>query len=121
MRIKGQGPFTTTTFKLPPQLLDGMNAQVEKDGYGKRGRSRWIREAVRGYLKSDPKLERIGVGDAVDGKLALLTLSADRSFVNLMNDTSLRIRAVHALEPGPQSLLIRTSIRYRLRNPGIFL
>lgn len=54
------------TYRLPVNLKDAMLEAVVRDKYGLKGKSRWIAEAVRGFLD-----ERSWKDQALDGDMVL--------------------------------------------------
>lgn len=108
--------------RLSEQLKKKLDEQVKADGYGARGKSKWIRESIRVMEKNDRQMKYLGQGDHIDGphkKSELITVPFEIS--SLIADMLLRFRV---REPGTdvdRSLLLRSAIRYRLRNPDLFI
>lgn len=108
------------SIRLSPQL----HAEVREAAigeYGVKGISQWVREAAQQMLESPEYFRLIGIGDSLDVprtdtmivRLPAVVLSSVRSAV-------LALRMESPTLVGPQSLVLRSALRYRLRNPQIF-
>ncbi|MDR5728930.1 MAG: hypothetical protein RB191_16060 [Terriglobia bacterium] len=106
---------------MPSTLKKALMCKVESDGYGVRGKSKWIREAFLAMIDRDPGLQYVGQGDRIEpqDEQELITLPKDLSL--LLSDKVLQLRLAAPTLEGPRSLLLRSAIRYRLANPGSFL
>lgn len=102
-------------------MLDQVDGRVEADGYGARGRSRWIREAYRQMFRTDPELRVTVRGANSFGENdTRVLISGDESFWADLKDGLILHRQRAPLMQSTDSVLIRAAIMFRLRNPDKF-
>jgi len=109
--------------RISSSLKERLTKAVSEDAYGPRGVSRWVREAFIRMVCDDPNLETLGLGDEQDSPhddRLELTVPRNSHFVEELRDTALSVRIGAPMIEGPQSLLIRSAVRYRLNNPTLF-
>jgi len=101
---------------LKKQLLD----RVQNDGYGERGVSQWIREALSVMLKQERALDLVGQGDRLDGqRKAVVVVTVAPGMAVDIRDTLVDLRERDLMMEGPQSVLVRSVIRFRLTHPAL--
>lgn len=87
-----------TTYRISPQAKQAMNVRLTQDGYGLRGKSRWIGDVINAFLSNETwgslAQEEGGIWKriVVDTEARKETLIKDA--INV--DESLRIRLWHA-------------------------
>jgi hypothetical protein len=86
-------------------------------GYGLRGKSRWIREAIVGLLDSDRRLALVGVGDELGERDATEVVVLTLEIEERISDTVRILRQQDPYIEGVKSQIIRSAIRYRLGTP----
>jgi hypothetical protein len=109
------------TFQLPKPLKAELDGQVLQDGYGSRGKSRWILEAFYALMEEDPQYSLVMAGDKLqpnDG--ACLFTYDDTSKKSLDQHAGRLLRSSPGLNIGVKAMLLRGSIRYRLSHPEAF-
>ena len=105
---------TKITFVVPEKLQHDMRQQIIADGYGMRGKSRWVAEAII-YLLSIPDLaEFVQYGDELHGFERAETIVVPRELKRDLDKAILTVRRTHPTLEGVQSRIIRTSILQRL-------
>lgn len=88
---------------------------VTDDGYGGKGKSHWVREALIQLFEQDPDLMNVGVGDDLE-----VNDAEDAFFLSKENEWAIDaavelIRSQYPRAEGVQSAIIRAAVRYRLR------
>ncbi|HYQ93189.1 MAG TPA: hypothetical protein VES89_14220 [Candidatus Competibacteraceae bacterium] len=100
--------------RLPAFLKEELNQVVRTSSYGPKGKSRWVREALKALFLEDPNLITVGVGehlernDAEEGFLL-----APEQVENLEEGIRL-IRSQNPWAEGVRSAIIRAAIRKRI-------
>lgn len=109
------------TFVVPELLQNELRLQVVGDGYGMRGKSKWVGEAIE-YLLQNMDFISLGyLSDEMKGFEKMETIIIEEELKNKIDDAILATRKQHPMLEGVQSRLIRTSIMQRLlRNPSFF-
>ena len=100
---------------MPLNLKTTLRQVVADDGYGGKGKSRWVREALTQLFKHDPDLMNVGVGDDLE-----VNDAEDAFFLSMENGLAIDaaveiIRSQYPRAEGVQSAIIRAAVRYRLR------
>jgi len=103
---------------MPLTLKTMLRQAVADDGYGGKGKSRWVREALTQLFEYDPDLMNVGVGDDLE-----VNDAEDAFFLNMENwlaiDAAVEvIRSQYPRAEGIQSAIVRAAVRYRLRGRG---
>lgn len=95
----GQGDKRAVTYRLSQGLIEAMQANVVADGFGLKGKSKWIAEAVEGFLsdrswRSQAEDSDMSIGnDAKD--VAYLPVSLkERVDDELKGDTDITVASV---------------------------
>lgn len=108
---------TTNSFKIPASLEIEMNKKLVSEGYGLRGKSKWICDSICKFLTFQ---DREFVLDCIELSEEMENLSKSISFRptimvdNLLDEWIVRVRMkVPAIE-GLKSKIIRTSIIHNL-------
>lgn len=108
-------------FRLSKDLKAQLDDSVKRDGYGPRGKSRWIRESLLAMEDHDKEMKYIGQGDLVDGPPKISELFTVPSEIDsLLDDMLLRLRICEPATNVDRSILLRSAIRFRLRNSHLF-
>ena len=101
--------------RMPLTLKASLHQAVVEDGYGGKGKSRWVREALAQLFEHDPDLANVGVGDDLE------TNDAEDAFFVCLDDGAAIDAAVEVIRSqypraeGVQSAIMRAAVRYRLR------
>ncbi len=101
--------------RMPLALKTLLGQAVTDDGYGGKGKSRWVREALTQLFEHDPDLMNVGVGDDLE-----VNDAEDAFFLSMENELAIDaavevIRSQYPRAEGIQSAIIRAAVRYRLR------
>lgn len=101
--------------RLPSALKTLLRQTVSADGYGGKGKSRWVREALTQLFEHDPDLMNVGVGDDLEVNDAEDAFSLSQDHGDAIEAAVELIRSQYPRAEGIQSAIIRAAVRYRLR------
>lgn len=102
------------TFAVPKKLKDEIGEKVIKDGYGFRGKSKWISEAVENLLKIKDFIALVNQGDEMSGFDGMETAVIDYQLKLKLDNAILQIRKAFPTLEGVTSRIMRTAILQRL-------
>lgn len=102
------------TFVVPESLQSEMRESVIKQGYGLRGKSIWICEAIEALLKLNNYPELVNYSSELKGFEKAETVVMPREFKKQMDNAAMEVRKHYPLLEGVQSSLVRTAIMQRL-------
>lgn len=114
---------TRITVRLPVSLEMDFMKRVITDGYGMKGKSKWVYEAILHFMRLDDFEEYVEYADEMESpeKTKLQSFYFDLEFVRLLNDSVIKVRKQHPHLEGIKSLIIRSSIIQRLfRNKEVY-
>tara|TARA_R110000868_G_C10672784_1_gene746777 strand:+ start:381 stop:731 length:351 start_codon:yes stop_codon:yes gene_type:complete len=104
------------TVRFPKRLRSEMQASLAKSGYGLRGKSRWMKDAISVFLSQPDFVDYVDNG--IDINQAELTdveaFYLDAETVNMLKSAFVKIRVKYPLFEGVQSALIRAAVVYNL-------
>lgn len=106
-----------TTYRLPSELRNSMLESVAME-YGKKGKSKWIKEAIDGLIAKDKGLTSVGLGEDYETNDASDVLVIDSATLEKLQTAMTLIRRQDPLFEGVQSAVIRAAIRMRLLDPS---
>ena len=104
----------STSLKIPEKINNEMLQQVVKSGYGLRGKSKWIVEAIQAFLQMDDYVELINIASDMENNYKTLTFRLSQELVAELDRGILHARTKYPLMEGVQSNIIRASIMQRL-------
>lgn len=105
------------TFVLPEQLQHELRQKVVGDGYGMRGKSKWVGEAIESLIEHTDFISLGYLSNEMKGFEKMETISIGKNIKNKIDNAILETRKKYPMLEGVQSRLIRTSIMQRiLRN-----
>lgn len=104
-----------TAFTLPVQLRDQYRQHVAGlAGYGQRGKSRWIREAIEMLFADDPGLAKVGMGRDLETRDVIDAVILDEQNEALIAEAYRVLRRQYPEWEGIQGDVIRAAIGHRL-------
>ena len=109
--------YKTKTIKLPVKLSKQLDLKVVENGYGLRGKSRWINDAIKQLLTfydQDFIVEMIENTDDIENLDTSICFTYDESITDLLDKWVLIIRNIHPLFEGVQSKIIRACIIHKI-------
>lgn len=102
------------TFAVPNSLKNELRERVIKGGYGLRGKSKWISEAVENLLEFKDYLELISYGDEMHGFDQIETAVIDYHLKLKIDKAIVQIRKEFPILEGVKSRIMRTAILQRI-------
>ncbi len=103
-----------TSFKLPTTIHNRLLEQVIKDGYGMRGKSKWVTEAIQDFLKLEDFPEMVSIAEDMVQLSEMVCLRLPESLLNELEKAVIIIRTAYPAIEGVKSNLIRASILQRI-------
>lgn len=102
------------TFVVPMNLQHDLRERVIKDGYGMRGKSTWVTEAIEKLLAINNFPELVHYGDEMKGFQKVETIVIDYQTTLILENAIIAIRKEYPALEGVKSRIIRTAILQRL-------
>lgn len=103
-----------TTIRLPHTTRQEMLNALIAEGYGLRGKSRWISEAIKQLLNRQNYPELVDIGDGLAGLVDVEAIYLTPELKKSLDQALIVVRTVYPTMEGVQSCIIRTSIIQRL-------
>lgn len=104
------------TVRFSKRLRSEMLNALINSGYGLRGKSKWLIEAIQLFLQQSNFVELseqgIDINQAELSDIEAFYINAD--IIEEIKKASIEIRSIHPLFIGVQSALIRSAVIYRL-------
>ncbi|OGT42027.1 MAG: hypothetical protein A3F13_00765 [Gammaproteobacteria bacterium RIFCSPHIGHO2_12_FULL_40_19] len=101
-------------FAVPGKLKNELNEKIIKDGYGFRGKSKWVSEAVGNLLQVKNFPDLVNYSDEMSGFDAMETSLIDYQLKLKLDNAILQIRKEFPTLEGVTSRIMRTAILQRL-------
>lgn len=105
---------TKTTVRLPKEVRDEMLQAIVADGYGLRGKSRWVVEAIENLLLLPNYHELVDIGVEIEGLTEVEAFYLPSKIKYALDDALLNIRKHYPTMEGVKSSIVRTGIMQRL-------
>jgi hypothetical protein len=108
-----QNSKKTRSFKIPLSLENDIARKVVKDGYGLRGRSKWICDSIENFFKIDDKdfiLECISYADDLEKLDKSISFRPTPLVDELISKWVITVRQKMPVLEGVKSKIIRTAI-----------
>ena len=103
-----------TSAKLASTVAQAMMEQVIKDGYGMRGKSRWITEAIENFLQLPDYRELVNIASEMEELDAVVSIRSPKELQNKIDKALVVVRIAYPKMEGVRSNIIRASILQRL-------
>ena len=103
-----------TSVKLQKKLNQKMMQRIICDGYGMKGKSKWIIEAVEQFLLLPNYPELVDIADDMNELNEMASLRLTESLTCKIEKAIVQIRKHYPIMEGVKSNLIRASIVQRL-------
>lgn len=107
-------PKIKVSFVLPKGLHQDLQERVVLDGYGLKGKSQWVAEAVMQLFQLEHFTDLVKVNDVMQGFEKLESILIDRKLKLQLDDCVLQVRRKYPEVDGVQSRIMRTAILQRL-------
>ena len=102
------------SFAVPSSLKNEIREHVIKEGYGLRGKSKWISEAVNSLLLLKDYPELISYNDEMHGFDEIETVVLEYSQKIALDKAIIQIRKEYPTLEGVKSRIMRTAIMQRI-------
>jgi len=102
------------TFVLPAKLQDEMRQKIIADGYGLRGKSRWVSHALQSLLAIDNYHELVNYNDGMLSLEKVETVVLPLEQRKALEEAILHVRQFYPMLEGVQSRILRTCILQKL-------
>jgi hypothetical protein len=102
------------SIKLQKKLHYRLQQRIIEEGYGMRGKSKWINESVEHLLKLSDYPTLVEIADDMDHLSEIITVRVPSTLAVKIEEAVLFIRKQYPLIEGVKSNLIRASIVQRL-------
>ena len=103
-----------TSLKLQKRLHHKMQQRVISDGYGMRGKSRWIVEAIETFLQLPDYPDLVDIAGDMDHLNEMVSIRLSEELTHSLEKAVIRVRRDYPAMEGVKSNLIRASIMQRL-------
>jgi hypothetical protein len=105
---------TKVSFAVPKSLKSELQQRVISDGYGLRGKSKWVCEAITRLFKYDNHLELIYYSDELQGLDGMEAVVLNEDIKDAVENKIIDVRRVYPELEGVKSRILRTAIVQRL-------
>jgi hypothetical protein len=105
---------TKITLVVPAQLQNELRLRVAKDGYGLRGKSKWVSEAVQSLLIMNDFAKLVHYSEELHGFEKVETIVITTVLKQALDNAIVTTRQQFPTLEGVQSAIIRTAIMQRL-------
>ncbi len=99
-----------TTVKLPKPIYQRLLERVVSDGFGLRGKSRWIINAVENFLQMENYPELVDIAGEIDNLTEVLSMRLPLELVNKLDSAVIETRKLYPGMEGVRSGILRASI-----------
>jgi hypothetical protein len=103
-----------TSIKLQKLLHFKMQQRVISDGYGMRGKSKWIVEAIESFLQLSDFPTLTDIADDMDHLSEVISIRLTDDLMCKLDQAIIEVRRHYPAMEGVKSNLIRASIMQRL-------
>jgi metal-responsive CopG/Arc/MetJ family transcriptional regulator len=108
-----------TSIKLQKKLHHRLQQRIIEDGYGMRGKSKWIIESVESLLKIDDYPTLVDIAEDMDQLSDIISIRLPEDLMMQIEKAVVSVRKQYPTIEGVKSNLIRASIVQRLlREPA---
>ncbi len=116
MKIADKKNFKTT-ITLPEKLKIDIDRRVISDGYGFRGKSKWVSEAIEDFLGLENFIEYVEMEDLsnLDDRMSF---SIDYLLETSISEAIISVRRIYPHLEGVKSKILRTALVQRLVRGG---
>lgn len=108
-----------TSIKLQKKLHRRLQQRIIADGYGMRGKSRWIIEAVESLLQLNDFPSLVDIANNMDQLSDIISIRLPASLMNQIEEAVIAVRKQYPRMEGVKSNLIRASIIQRLLRTSV--
>jgi len=106
--------LVSLSFKLPVFVEQKVNEYIIAHGYGMRGKSKWIREAIVSLLSFSNYPELVSLSDQPIGKNKTVTVRIPQSLLLKLEQSAIEVRKEYPILDGIKSKIVRTAILQKI-------
>lgn len=99
-----------TSIKLPKQIHQKLLERVVVDGFGLRGKSKWIILSIENFLKMKNYPELVDIANGLDSLTEVLSMRLPLTLMNALDEAVINTRKQYPGMEGVRSSIIRASI-----------
>ncbi|HVE44187.1 MAG TPA: hypothetical protein VNC84_03520 [Gammaproteobacteria bacterium] len=103
-----------TSVKLQKKLHLRLQQRIIDDGYGMRGKSKWIVESIESFLFLNDYPELVNIAEEMGQSTDMVTLRIPEDLMLKIEKAIVSIRTAYPASEGVKSNLVRASIMQRL-------
>ena len=103
-----------TSVKLQKKLHHRLQQRIISDGYGMRGKSRWITEAIESFLMLPDYPSMVDIAGEMDQLSEVISIRLTDNLATLIENAVICIRRQYPAMEGVKSNLVRASIMQRI-------
>lgn len=103
-----------TSIKLQKMLHYKLQQRIISDGYGMRGKSKWIIESIETFLQLPDYPDLVDIADDMDQLSEIISIRLPESLMLKIEKAIIQVRRHFPAMEGVKSNLIRASIMQRL-------
>ena len=103
-----------TSIKLQKLLHFKLQQRIIDDGYGMRGKSKWITEAIESFLYLPDYPSLVDIADEMEQLTEIVSIRLSDELMNQLDQAIIKVRRQYPAMEGVKSNLIRASIMQRL-------
>ena len=100
----------STSAKLPKSLHQAMLEKIIKDGYGMRGKSKWLNESINKFLQMSNYPELVEIADDIEEITEAISFRISEQMLLQLDAAVIEIRKEYPALEGVKSNIIRASI-----------
>lgn len=108
----------TTSIKLQKNLHRRLQQRIIEDGYGMRGKSKWIIESIESLLALSDYPTLVDIADDMDQFSDMISIRLPEELAIRIEKAVIHIRKQFPTIEGVKSNMIRASIMQRLLQPS---
>jgi len=103
-----------TSLKLQKLLHHKMQQRIIGDGYGMRGKSKWIIEAIENFLQLPDYPSLVDIAGEMEQLTEIVSIRLSEDLMSKLDHAIIKVRLQYPAIEGVKSNLIRASIMQRL-------
>lgn len=103
-----------TSIKLQKNLHRRLEQRIIEDGYGMRGKSKWIIESIEAFLELSDYPTLVDIADDMDQLTDMVSIRVPEDMMQRIEQAIIHVRKQFPAIEGVKSNLIRASIMQRL-------
>ena len=108
-----ENPTLTITFKIPGTLNQKLDENIISDGYGMRGKSKWVREAIEKLFTYPDFPELVSLSDDIENSNHSISVRFPKTLLIELDKMVIAVRREYPELEGVRSRIIRTAIIQR--------